>query len=113
MQFYLEIITCDPSNYTLDHPKIIVSNQKEEPIRAYRLLACNLLAEWKAVWIVINWLLGSTLFPRQLGFISRTGMVILRILRISAGNLDEGKSLIFLQELTTYIISTHTIQSDQ
>ena len=28
MQFYLEIIACGPSNYTMDH----VSNQKEESI---------------------------------------------------------------------------------
>ena len=27
--FYLEIITCDPSNYMMDHLKFIVSNQKE------------------------------------------------------------------------------------
>ena len=26
IQFYLEIITCDPSIYTIDHPKFIVSN---------------------------------------------------------------------------------------
>ena len=26
------IITCDPTIYTMDHPKFIVSNQKEEPI---------------------------------------------------------------------------------
>ena len=32
IQFYLEIITCDPSIYTMDHPKSIVSNQKEEPV---------------------------------------------------------------------------------
>ena len=32
IQFYLEIIMCDPSVYTLGHPKFIVSNQKEEPI---------------------------------------------------------------------------------
>ena len=31
--FYLEIITCDPSVYTMDHPKFIASNQKEESIR--------------------------------------------------------------------------------
>ena len=28
--FYVEIITCDPSVYTMDQPKFIVSNQKEE-----------------------------------------------------------------------------------
>ena len=28
--FLLEIITCDPSIYTMDHSKCIVSNQKEE-----------------------------------------------------------------------------------
>ena len=30
--FYLEIITCDPSIYTMDHSKFIVSNQKDESI---------------------------------------------------------------------------------
>ena len=30
IQFYLEIITCDPSMYSMDHPKLIVLNQKEE-----------------------------------------------------------------------------------
>ena len=32
IQFNLEIITCNPLIYTMDHPKFIVSNQKEEPI---------------------------------------------------------------------------------
>ena len=27
---YFEIITCDQSIYTMDHPKLIVSKQKEE-----------------------------------------------------------------------------------
>ena len=31
--FYAEIITRDPSVYTMDHPKFIASNQKEESIR--------------------------------------------------------------------------------
>ena len=35
--FYLEIITCDPSIYTMDHPKFIVSNQKEEFMSTYRV----------------------------------------------------------------------------
>ena len=32
--FYLEIITCDPSIYTMDHSKFIVSNQKDRSIYA-------------------------------------------------------------------------------
>ena len=32
IQFYFEIMTCHSSNYTMDHPKIIVLNQKEESI---------------------------------------------------------------------------------
>ena len=32
--YFLEIITCDPSIYTMEHPKFIVSNQKEESIRS-------------------------------------------------------------------------------
>ena len=34
IQFYLEIITCYPSIYTMEHPKFIVSNHKEESISA-------------------------------------------------------------------------------
>ena len=30
--FFFKIITCNPSIYTLDHPKFIVSNEKEESI---------------------------------------------------------------------------------
>ena len=30
IQFYLKILACDPLIYTMDHPKFIVSNQKEE-----------------------------------------------------------------------------------
>ena len=30
MQLYVEIITSDPSLYTMDHSKFIVSNQKKE-----------------------------------------------------------------------------------
>ena len=32
--FFVEIITCGPSVYTMDHPKFIALNQKEERIRA-------------------------------------------------------------------------------
>ena len=34
IQFYFEIITCDPLIYTMDLPKFIVSIQKEELISA-------------------------------------------------------------------------------
>ena len=37
IQFYLEIITCDPSIYTMKHPKFIVSYQVEEPISIQRV----------------------------------------------------------------------------
>ena len=32
IQYCLDIIACDPSIYTMDHLKFIVSNQKEESI---------------------------------------------------------------------------------
>ena len=32
IHFCLEIITCDPLMYTMDLPKFIVSNQKEESV---------------------------------------------------------------------------------
>ena len=37
IQFYLENITCNPSIYTMDHPKFIVSNQKEESIKLQQI----------------------------------------------------------------------------
>ena len=36
LQFYLEIITCDPLNYTIDHSKLIASTQKEELISSFK-----------------------------------------------------------------------------
>ena len=41
IQFYLETITEDPSKYTMAHPKLILSNLKEESICTERV---NLLA---------------------------------------------------------------------
>ena len=35
--FFMEIISCDPSVYRMEHLKFITSNQKEEFIRAYRV----------------------------------------------------------------------------
>ena len=32
IQYYLEVLTCDPAIYTMDHPIFIVSNQKDESI---------------------------------------------------------------------------------
>ena len=37
LQFYLEIVTCDPLNYTMDHSKFIASIQKKEFISALLL----------------------------------------------------------------------------
>ena len=36
MQFYFEIKTCDPLNYTMDHSKFIASIQKEECISSFK-----------------------------------------------------------------------------
>ena len=36
-QMYLEIMTCNPLIYTIDHPKFVVSNQEEESISSYCL----------------------------------------------------------------------------
>ena len=36
MQFCLEIKTCDPLNYIMDHSKFIVSIQKEEFISSFK-----------------------------------------------------------------------------
>ena len=35
MQFCLEIKTCDPLNYTMDHSKFIATIQEEEFIRSF------------------------------------------------------------------------------
>ena len=34
LQFYLDIVTCDPSNYAMDHSKFDETIQKEESISA-------------------------------------------------------------------------------
>ena len=36
LQFRLEIKTCDPLNYTMDHSKLIASIQKEEFISSFK-----------------------------------------------------------------------------
>ena len=36
IHFFYKIVTCDPSIYTMEHPKLIASNQKEASIRASR-----------------------------------------------------------------------------
>ena len=36
LQFSLEIKTCDPLNYTMDHSKFIASIQKEEFISSFK-----------------------------------------------------------------------------
>ena len=41
LQFYLEIITCDPLNYTIDHSKLIASIKKEEFIGSFKSSANN------------------------------------------------------------------------
>ena len=41
--FYLEIITREPLTYTMDHPKFIVSNQKEKSIRVLLRVKCSFL----------------------------------------------------------------------
>ena len=36
LQFYLEIKTCDPLDYTMDHSKLIAPIQKEEFISSFK-----------------------------------------------------------------------------
>ena len=36
MQFYLEIVACDPLNFTMAHSKFIASIQKDEFINAFK-----------------------------------------------------------------------------
>ena len=41
-----EILTCEPSIYTMYHPNVIVSNQKEDSISSQRVKGRN---RWEAV----------------------------------------------------------------
>ena len=53
IQFYFEIITCDPLIYTMDLPKLIVSTQKEDSISALRVnmsMALNLVCCQDLLW---------------------------------------------------------------
>ena len=38
LQLYLEIVTCEPSNYTMDHFKFVASIQKEESNSTKRVM---------------------------------------------------------------------------
>ena len=38
IQFYLQNINCDPSIYTIDHPKFIVSTRGKKPLVHYGLM---------------------------------------------------------------------------
>ena len=44
LQFCLEIKTCDPLNYTMDHSKLIASIQKEEFISSFKSSAIQQLS---------------------------------------------------------------------
>ena len=37
IQYSLKLITCDPSSYTMDHPKVIVFNRKDKSITEERV----------------------------------------------------------------------------
>ena len=54
IKFYLDIITGTPLIYTMDHPKLIVSNQKEESI--------------SILWLVSSEHSGSVVGQRGCGF---------------------------------------------
>ena len=53
MQFYLEITTNDPSIYTLDHPKFIVSSQKKRSIGAQRI-KYDYLIDWSKYFNIVD-----------------------------------------------------------
>ena len=48
MQYFLEIITCDTSIYTMDHPDLIVSNFM---VNSIRLMTRVLKAHFQLHWI--------------------------------------------------------------
>ena len=61
LQFYLEIVTCDPFNYIMDHSKLIASIQKEEFISSFKspanyyiqqqILNCMYIMKYQTLWI--------------------------------------------------------------
>ena len=46
-KFNLEIISCDPSLYITDHPKINESNQKEESIKCIHVKTNRMPQKWR------------------------------------------------------------------
>ena len=59
MQFYLEIITCDPLNYTMDHFKFIASIQKEEFISSFKSSANYIQQQYDETPNFVNFVLLS------------------------------------------------------
>ena len=49
LQFYLEILTCDPLNYTMEYFKFITSIQKEEFISVFRVLLITIHIQWQNI----------------------------------------------------------------
>ena len=47
IQFYLEIITCDPTIYEMNHPKFIVSNQS---LKRFNKIGLDVNDIWAATW---------------------------------------------------------------
>ena len=54
LQFYLEIVTCDPLNFTMDHSKFIASIQKEEFISAFKGSADNYIQQLVFCFIALR-----------------------------------------------------------
>ena len=59
MQSYLEIITGDPLNYTMDHSKSIASIQKEEFISSFKSSANYIQQQYDETPNLVNFVLLS------------------------------------------------------
>ena len=65
MQFYLEIINCDPLNYTMDHSKFIAPIQKEEFISSFKSSANYIQKQYDETPNLVNVLLSLIEFYLQ------------------------------------------------
>ena len=91
-QFYLEIFTCDPLNYTIEHSKFIAHIQKEEFISSFKssAKAKSELHEYDKTPNLVNFMLLSIteLYLQQiLQFHAESTSVIISSMKFSFSNL--------------------------
>ena len=62
IQYYLGIITCDPLIYTMDHPKIIVSNRRKNPLVHKGSILINMAHSFSGQLSCMIWILRLMFF---------------------------------------------------